>query len=75
MIASISNDIIKSIHDKVPILGDLPLIGRLFQARYTNSQKVNLMVFMTCQIIKPDGSPASKRPLPDNGLPRFPRNQ
>jgi general secretion pathway protein D len=36
---------------KVPILGDLPLIGALFRNRSESSRKVNLMVFLTPHII------------------------
>ncbi len=32
--------------NKVPILGDLPIIGKLFQQRTSNQQKKNLMVFI-----------------------------
>lgn len=44
---------------KVPVLGDLPLVGRLF--RSTSSQKVkrNLMVFIHPVIVK-DGEPATE---------------
>ena len=82
LIASIANDVIKTIHDKVPILGDIPLIGRLFQSKYTNSQKIHLMVFMTCRVVRPDGSARfryddDEAANPDSardGLPKFSRN-
>lgn len=82
LIGSISQDLTTKLHDKIPILGDLPLIGRLFQSRYTVSKKNNLLVFMTCKIIGPDGSAArvdKDTGLPKNvggerGLPVFPRN-
>jgi general secretion pathway protein D len=65
------------VNDKIPILGDIPVIGRLFQSKYTTSEKTNLMVFMTCRIIKADGSAKHARNARanDNGLPEFPRNQ
>ena len=75
LIGSVTNDIVKSIHDKIPILGDIPLIGRLFQSRYSNSQKVCLMIFMTCRLVKPDGSALYPEEAVNNGLPTFPRNQ
>lgn len=37
---------------KVPLLGDLPIIGWLFKSRSTNKQKVNLVVFLTPKIIR-----------------------
>ncbi len=62
-----------SIDDKVPILGDLPFIGRFFQSKYVKSQKSNLLVFMTCRMIRPDGSAINPKGQ-TNGLMEFPRN-
>ena len=76
-IGGVVSDLNKSVNDKIPILGDIPLIGRLFQSKYTTSEKTNLMVFMTCRIIKADGTAKHARNARanDNGLPEFPRNQ
>ncbi len=41
--------------DKVPILGDIPLLGRLFQAKATQSTKRNLIIFVTANIYQNDG--------------------
>lgn len=38
--------------DKVPLLGDLPGIGRLFQRRINADDKRELLIFVTPQIIK-----------------------
>ncbi|MDO8784814.1 MAG: type II secretion system secretin GspD [Syntrophales bacterium] len=37
---------------KVPILGDIPLLGWLFKYKSTNKKKTNLLVFLTPYIIK-----------------------
>jgi len=42
--------------DKVPVLGDLPLVGRLFRSETTLSEKKNLMIFVTPTIIDPSGN-------------------
>lgn len=42
--------------NKVPLLGDIPLIGRLFQSREYDSTKKNLLIFVTPRLIKPDGT-------------------
>ncbi len=47
---------VTSIKDKVPFLGDLPLLGRLFRSESKNSQKSNLMIFVTPTIIDPAGN-------------------
>jgi general secretion pathway protein D len=43
--------------DKVPILGDIPIIGRLFQTNGENRIKSNLIIFVTAQIIDATGRP------------------
>jgi general secretion pathway protein D len=37
---------------KVPLLGDIPLIGLLFQQKSTSKNKTNLIVFLTPHIVK-----------------------
>ncbi len=39
---------------KVPILGDIPLIGRLFQRKDKRSEKTELMVFITPHVVYTD---------------------
>ena len=46
---------VQTVEDKVPILGDLPLVGRLFQTKADNHFKRNLMVFVTATLIDPAG--------------------
>jgi general secretion pathway protein D len=48
---------VQQVEDKVPILGDIPLIGRLFQSTAENRIKSNLIVFVTAQIIDATGRP------------------
>lgn len=38
--------------DKVPVLGDIPLLGRLFQSQSSSKIKQNLMVFMRPNILR-----------------------
>jgi len=47
----------QEIHDKVPVLGDLPLVGRLFQSKVSNRIKKNLLIFVTARLIKSNGKP------------------
>ena len=48
---------VQNVEDKVPILGDIPIIGRLFQTKSENRIKSNLIVFVTAQIIDATGRP------------------
>src|SRR5580698_3237875 len=47
---------IQTTKDKVPFLGDLPLVGRLFQSQSKTSVKKNLMIFVTATIVDPAGN-------------------
>jgi len=46
---------VQSVEDKIPILGDLPFIGRLFQTKAENHIKSNLIIFVTAEIIDATG--------------------
>jgi general secretion pathway protein D len=47
---------VQSTKDKVPMLGDLPLVGRLFQSQSKTTKRKNLMIFVTATIIDPAGN-------------------
>lgn len=49
------NEKIESYTDKVPVLGSLPLIGRLFRNEGQRVVKRNLMMFVTAKKIAPSG--------------------
>jgi len=46
---------VQKVDDKVPILGDIPGLGRLFRNKLEQSIKRNLMIFVTANIIDPAG--------------------
>jgi general secretion pathway protein D len=48
---------VQNVEDKVPILGDIPVLGRLFQTKGENRIKSNLIIFVTAQIIDATGRP------------------
>jgi general secretion pathway protein D len=64
---------VQKVEDRVPILGDIPIIGRLFQTSSENRIKSNLIVFVTAQIIDATGRPLrgaeaeSAVPVPTGG--------
>ncbi|MFM8357311.1 MAG: type II secretion system protein GspD [Verrucomicrobiota bacterium] len=59
---------VKKIRDKVPVLGDIPLVGRLFRSEASLTSKKNLVVFVTPTII----DPAGKRVHDPNNMPYDP---
>ena len=58
VMGGLTRDEVNSINDKVPFLGDLPGIGRLFQSKGETRQKRNLLIFVTANLVSPGGSPA-----------------
>jgi len=51
----ISENVTKT-KDKVPLLGDLPIAGRLFRSESSQTKKKNLLIFVTPTIIDPAGN-------------------
>lgn len=47
---------VKTVHDKVPVLGDIPVIGKLFRSDGKTANKKNLMIFVTANMISPTGA-------------------
>jgi general secretion pathway protein D len=43
------------IRDKIPVLGDVPVLGRLFRSESSRNVKKNLMIFVTSKIFDPAG--------------------
>ncbi|MDD2597882.1 MAG: hypothetical protein PHO37_01475 [Kiritimatiellae bacterium] len=63
-----------TIEDKVPFLGDIPYLGRLFRSRSEKSDKRNLLVFVTARLVDPAGrfvkmSGDSDSPIMGGGSP------
>ncbi|OGV49579.1 MAG: hypothetical protein A2X49_06350 [Lentisphaerae bacterium GWF2_52_8] len=58
-------------NDKWPGLGDIPLLGRLFQSQMNYSLKRNLLIFVTARLMSNDGVPV--RPEAVRGVPEYNR--
>ena len=56
MLGGLISEDITSIKDKMPVLGDLPLLGRLFRSETKTNKKKNLVIFVTPTIIDPAGN-------------------
>jgi general secretion pathway protein D len=50
------SDVVQLVDDKVPMLGDIPMLGRLFRSEASQKIKSNLVIFCTLRIINPDGT-------------------
>lgn len=60
---------VQNVEDKVPILGDIPIVGRLFQTKAENRIKSNLIIFVTAQIIDATGRPLRGAEAAGSSLP------
>ena len=56
--------------DKIPFLGELPLIGRLFQSQSEKAMRRNMLLFVTARVLDSDGSMVNSR---NQGMPDFNR--
>jgi general secretion pathway protein D len=67
----ITENVVK-VKDKIPLLGDLPIVGRAFRSESSQSSKKNLMIFVTPTIIDPAGNPMhtlDEMPFAQNAIP------
>jgi len=56
VIGGLTREEVKTIDDKVPILGSIPLIGAAFRSSGKTIQKKSLMVFVTANLVSPGGA-------------------
>lgn len=57
VIGGLLRDDVQKVEDKIPFLGDLPLIGTAFRSKAVKTTKKNLLIFVTPRILLPDGTP------------------
>ena len=48
---------VQKTEDRTPILGDIPLVGRLFRTNTEQHIKRNLVIFVTARLVNPAGQP------------------
>ena len=66
---------VTTIKDQVPMLGDLPLVGRFFRSESKNTAKKNLLIFVTPTLIDPAGNRLhsdDEMPFAQNAIPAQP---
>jgi general secretion pathway protein D len=51
---------VQKTEDKVPIIGDIPLVGRAFRTNTEQHTKKNLVIFVTAKIVTPAGLPLNE---------------
>lgn len=48
---------VQKTQDKVPLIGDVPLVGRLFRSNVDQKIKRNLIIFVTARLLDAEGKP------------------
>ena len=69
-LAGLLREDIQTIDEKVPIFGDIPLLGRAFQGKTQQAIKKNTLIFVSPTILRTDGS----RFNPESGFEAGPSN-
>ena len=56
VLGGLPSETVSLLKDKVPLLGDLPLVGGLFRSESKATTKKNLLIFITPTLIDPAGN-------------------
>ena len=56
VIGGLIREEVRTVNDKVPVLGDIPLIGAAFRSTGKTTNKRNLMIFITANLVSPGGA-------------------
>jgi general secretion pathway protein D len=51
---------VQKTEDRTPILGDIPIVGRLFRTNVDQHIKRNLVIFVTARLVTPGGQPVNQ---------------
>jgi general secretion pathway protein D len=51
---------VQKTEDRTPIIGDIPLVGRLFRTNVDQHIKRNLIIFVTARLVNPAGAPLNQ---------------
>jgi type II secretory pathway component GspD/PulD (secretin) len=72
MLGGLISENVQKQKDKIPMLGDIPLVGRLFRSESFQTKKKNLIIFVTPTIIDPAGNRVhtdEEMPFAQNSIP------
>lgn len=61
VLGGLTREEVKKSNDKVPVLGDIPFIGRAFRSKGESTSKRNLLIFVTANLVSPGGSPKKQQ--------------
>src|SRR5437870_2792680 len=61
VIGGLMREDVQKVEDRTPLLGDLPLVGRLFRSNIDQHVKRNLIIFVTARKVTPLGQPPEEQ--------------
>ena len=61
VIGGLMQDRVQNVEDKTPILGSLPILGRLFQSKASQSTSTAIIFFVNVELMDPTGRPYRDR--------------
>ncbi len=64
-------DLHTTMEDRFPILGDIPILGRIFSKNATTTTRSSLLISVSTRLVNPDGKPRNANIM--TGLPDFRR--
>jgi pilus assembly protein CpaC len=75
-IAGLLDKRVTDVFEKMPLIGDLPVLGKFFQSKRTNRANTELLVIVTPELVRPlpAGAPAMNVPFPKPFLESSPES-
>jgi general secretion pathway protein D len=68
VLGGLMSESVQKTEDRVPIVGDIPLFGRLFRTNVDQHIKTNLVIFVTAHLVTPGGLPVNPTEEEEEGL-------
>jgi len=68
VIGGLMREDVQKTEDKVPIIGDIPILGRAFRTNVDQHIKRNLIIFVTARLVTPGGMPLNVTEEEEEGL-------
>jgi general secretion pathway protein D len=68
VLGGLMSENVQKTEDRTPIIGDIPLVGRLFRTNVDQHIKTNLVIFVTAHLVTPGGQPLNATEEEEEGL-------
>jgi general secretion pathway protein D len=68
VLGGLMSENVQKVEDKTPIIGDIPLVGRLFRSNVDQHVKTNLVIFVTARVVTPSGLAFNNEEEEEEGL-------